>query len=564
MATITLYKEKVNGVGGLIDNLIKSSSNLDVQLGTLKNTLQGVDSSTCNLQDTVDSISSSSKSEKSKIEDLKKLNNKLSEFIETASRKDSAAEEEIKKSKEDFYTKYSYLKPECEKSVIEHICDGVQSVAEWCKEHWKEILIAIELVVAVVCLFVPGLQGIGTVILTNMLKGFLIGLAVGVIVGGISGYAQEGVGGILKGVLSGAKDGALMGAAFGGLSGFGAGLGTIGQCSTAINTLFNVSGVISVGMQSFDMLALGDMTMMRLSKDLGFNYNGGQIAAANAKAHSNPFYNAVQMGAGMTAAFTGGYKSSAKCFIAGTLVLTANGVVAIEMIKTGDMVYAANVETLEVSLKPVLETYIRETSHLVHITVNGEEIVSTFNHPYYVKGQGFVNAVDLCIGYELINNNGEPLVVEQIFREDLHEETVSVYNFKVSQNHTYHVGIHSVLVHNANYPSNRDKYMGKTPSKKSKVGQAVIDKMRSEGRIREGAEGLEFKAGDGNWYSVDRADMAHIKDAVSWWNEEGRNYGAKSPEVRAFMKDPNNYELELDSINRSQGPHNQTYLPPNK
>ena len=25
MATITLYKEKVNGVGGLLDNLIKSS-----------------------------------------------------------------------------------------------------------------------------------------------------------------------------------------------------------------------------------------------------------------------------------------------------------------------------------------------------------------------------------------------------------------------------------------------------------------------------------------------------------------------------------------------------------
>ena len=42
MATITLYKEKVNGVGGLIDNLIKSSSNLDVQLGTLKNTFKGL------------------------------------------------------------------------------------------------------------------------------------------------------------------------------------------------------------------------------------------------------------------------------------------------------------------------------------------------------------------------------------------------------------------------------------------------------------------------------------------------------------------------------------------
>ena len=53
MATITLYK----------DNIIKSSNNLNAQLGTLKSTLQGVDSSTCNLQDTVDSISSSFKSE---------------------------------------------------------------------------------------------------------------------------------------------------------------------------------------------------------------------------------------------------------------------------------------------------------------------------------------------------------------------------------------------------------------------------------------------------------------------------------------------------------------------
>lgn len=93
-------------------------SYINIRFETLKNTLQGVDNSTFNLQDTVDSISSSSKSEKSKIEDLKKLNNKLSEFIETVLRKDSAAEEEIKKSKEDFYTKYSYLKPECKKAFL--------------------------------------------------------------------------------------------------------------------------------------------------------------------------------------------------------------------------------------------------------------------------------------------------------------------------------------------------------------------------------------------------------------------------------------------------------------
>ena len=72
MATITLRKDKINGVGGLIDSMVKSSNNLDTQLGTLRNTLQGVDSSTCNLQGVVDSISSSSKSEKAKVADLKR------------------------------------------------------------------------------------------------------------------------------------------------------------------------------------------------------------------------------------------------------------------------------------------------------------------------------------------------------------------------------------------------------------------------------------------------------------------------------------------------------------
>ena len=56
MSTITLYKDKLNSAGGFIDNILKSLDNLDVQLDTLKSTLQGVDSSTCDLQATVDSI----------------------------------------------------------------------------------------------------------------------------------------------------------------------------------------------------------------------------------------------------------------------------------------------------------------------------------------------------------------------------------------------------------------------------------------------------------------------------------------------------------------------------
>ena len=57
--------------------------------------------------------------------------------------------------------------------------------------------------------------------------------------------------------------------------------------------------------------------------------------------------------------------------------------------------------------------------------------------------------------------------------------------------------------------------------------------------------------------------MAHKTDAVTWWNEVGRDYGPKSKEVREWMLDSNNYYLEHYSINRSQGASlGRKYLPP--
>ena len=50
-----------------------------------------------------------------KIRDLKKLNKKVGEFISVTVKKDNSVKEQIEKAKEEFYTKYSYLKPECEK-----------------------------------------------------------------------------------------------------------------------------------------------------------------------------------------------------------------------------------------------------------------------------------------------------------------------------------------------------------------------------------------------------------------------------------------------------------------
>ena len=104
---------------------------------------------------------------------------------------------------------------------------------------------------------------------------------------------------------------------------------------------------------------------------------------------------------------------------------------------------------LNLQRTPVLETYIREVTTLVHLTVNGEEIVTTVDHPFYVKNQGFIKAGELIVGDELLDVNGNVLLVEN-FDVELTDEPVKVYNFEVDEFHTYHVGEIGVWVHNAN------------------------------------------------------------------------------------------------------------------
>jgi len=70
---------------------------------------------------------------------------------------------------------------------------------------------------------------------------------------------------------------------------------------------------------------------------------------------------------------------------------------------------------------------------------------------------------------------------------------------------------------------------------------------------------------DGKWRDIAEADMGHIEDAVTWWNKTGRQYGAKSKEVRDWMLDSDNYVYEYFRTNRSKGAilgKTTTYLPP--
>lgn len=113
----------------------------------------------------------------------------------------------------------------------------------------------------------------------------------------------------------------------------------------------------------------------------------------------------------------------------------------------GDLVWAWDEDTGDVSLKKVVETYVNETDELVHIWADGEEIVATPSHPFYSPVKGWTDAVRLRAGDVLVLVNGEYVVVERVQHEFL-ESPVTVYNFQVEDYHTYYVG-QGITVHNS-------------------------------------------------------------------------------------------------------------------
>ena len=148
------------------------------------------------------------------------------------------------------------------------------------------------------------------------------------------------------------------------------------------------------------------------------------------------------------AAETANALSEGLCFVAGTEVLIQDGITPIENICTGDVVWAWDEETGDVALKEVVETYVNETDELVHIFVNGEEIITTPAHPFYSPVKGWTDAVYLRAGDILVLVNGGYVVVEKVQHEIL-EAPITVYNFHVADYHTYYVTIDGILVHNS-------------------------------------------------------------------------------------------------------------------
>jgi len=207
----------------------------------------------------------------------------------------------------------------------------------------------------------------------------------------------------------------------------------------------------------------------------------------------------------ITGAISGGMNSN-YCFIAGTVVLTVAGHAAIETIQAGDLVWATDPDTNRTEIKQVVQTFINETTELVHISVNNEVISCTPEHPFYCPTKGWTVACKLRAGDILVTVNGEYVVVEKI-QHELLESPIFVYNFEVKDFHTYYVSAISVLTHNMCSKNTTTKWDIRKYSK---------------GQVKVNFQGNKLSAQfDGKYYWLD--DLAgHGNSAFKVFKKEGK------------------------------------------
>jgi RHS repeat-associated protein len=143
------------------------------------------------------------------------------------------------------------------------------------------------------------------------------------------------------------------------------------------------------------------------------------------------------------------------CFAAGTPVLTPDGHKAIEDLKRGDVVLARSEDDPNAPIEArMVEEVFRRQAPVMSITIGGQQIRLTEEHPFYTLSRGWTAGYELRAGDWVMGEGGEWLPIGKV--EPAGDPEV-VYNMCVSGAHTFFVGKpqwgFAVWVHNRPGPN---------------------------------------------------------------------------------------------------------------
>ena len=167
-------------------------------------------------------------------------------------------------------------------------------------------------------------------------------------------------------------------------------------------------------------------------------------------------------------------RSKGGCFVAGTMISTDDGFMPIEEIKVGDRVWSEDTATGEKALKKVKKVFVREKDSIIRLTINGEVIETTEEHPFWIKNQGWIPAGSLNAGDIVKLQSGEYVLIEE-YKVVILDEPIPVYNFHVEDYECYYVSDQKVLVHNNNSCAQTNTKHGNQRIKERGFSQKQID-----------------------------------------------------------------------------------------
>ncbi len=115
-----------------------------------------------------------------------------------------------------------------------------------------------------------------------------------------------------------------------------------------------------------------------------------------------------------------------------------------QQIDSGDHVLAYDQATGTTGSYTVTAVLVHTDTTQVHLTIDGEQIETTPEHPFFTQGRGWVDASDLRAGDHVRRADGSTGQVQVI---EVEQQAQVMYNLTVAVAHTFFVGEGEWLVH---------------------------------------------------------------------------------------------------------------------